>query len=411
MPPKARGLLENLLTEREKTNNEFGIKTVKLNLNRAKLAQNETKDLAGEIEELVTFFHEQNLNYDETVASMLLAAVYFASDNRKEMFAPLQRALDLSARFDYEYWLRGEIKNNPKFFSDEEVVEKLPLDLRELVKSDELRVESKESDVSLATLHSQLSTLTDLTVRTFGFVEIFRDESKPFAPDAWTTKRARDIFCYIATSKHRRVEKDVLIDTFWGEDDLKTIEKNFHPTISHIRKALNSRQSFKQNFLVFRDGAYQLNPELVYSIDTEEFENAIAEAEKAKKEKDTESFKENLEKAHSLYRGEYMAGVYDDWAETRRPFYAEQFARVLNALAKIAVGEKKWSNALKLSNEILEIDPYREDAHRLMMKVYAAQGKRSSVVDQFETLQKLLKSELGVTPAPETRKLFQELTK
>jgi DNA-binding SARP family transcriptional activator len=45
------------------------------------------------------------------------------------------------------------------------------------------------------------------------------------------------------------------------------------------------------------------------------------------------------------------------------------------------------------------------------MKVYAAQGKRSSVVEQFETLQNLLKSELGVAPAPETRKIFQELTK
>ena len=151
MPPKLADFWKICLTEREKTNNEFGIKTVKLNLNRAKLAQNETKDLAGEMEELVTFFHEQNLNYDETVASMLLAAVHFASGNRKEMFAPLQRALDLSARFDYEYWLRGEIKNNPKFFSDEEVVEKLPLDLREI--SRESRVESREekSEVSLAT--------------------------------------------------------------------------------------------------------------------------------------------------------------------------------------------------------------------------------------------------------------------
>lgn len=407
---KARGLLENLLAEREKTNNEFGIQTVKLNLNRVKLAQNETKDLAKETEEIIEFFHDQNLNYDEAVASMLLAEIYFAEDNRKEMFAPLQRSLDLSARFDYEFWLRGEIKSNPKFFADEEVSEKLPLDLREV--SRESSVESRvEKAEALSTQHSALSTLTDLTIRTFGFVEIFRDESKPFAPDAWTTRRARDIFIFIATSKHRRVEKDVLIDTFWAEDDLKTIEKNFHPTISHIRKALNSRQSFKQNFLVFRDGAYQLNPELVYSIDTEEFETAITEAEKAKKEKNNERFKENLEKAHALYRGEYMAGVYDDWAEERRPFYAEQFARVLNALAKIAVGEKKWSNALKLSNEILEIDPYREDAHRLMMRVFAAQGKRSSVVEQYENLQKLLKTELGVTPAPETRKLFQELTK
>ena len=408
---KARGLLENLLSEREKTNNEFGIKTVKLNLDRARLAQNETENLASDIEELISFFHEQNLNYDEAVASMLLAAAHFSAGNRKEMTAPLQRALDLSARFDYEYWLRGEITNNPAFFGDEEVSEKLPLDLRELVRSEETKIESKEAEISPAFSQAQPSPVVDLTIRTFGFVEIFRDETKPFAPDAWTTRRARDIFLYIATSKHRRVDKDVLIDAFWGEDDPKTIEKNFHPTISHIRKALNSRQAFKQNFLVFRDGAYQLNPELVYSIDTEEFETAIAEAEKAKKEKDERAFKLNLEKAHALYRGEYMSGVYENWAEERRPFYAEQFARVLNALAKIAVGEKKWSNALKLSAEILEIDPYREDAHRLMMKVFAAQGKRSSVVDQYENLQKILKSELGVTPAPETRKLFQELTK
>jgi DNA-binding SARP family transcriptional activator len=250
-----------------------------------------------------------------------------------------------------------------------------------------------------------------LTVRTFGFVEIFRDESKPFAPDAWTTKRARDIFIFIATSKHRRVEKDVLIDTFWADDDLKTIEKNFHPTISHIRKALNSRQSFKQNFLVFRDGAYQLNPELVYSIDTEEFETAIAEAEKAKKEKDNESFKAHLEKAHALYRGEYMAGVYDDWAEERRPFYAEQFARVLNALAKIAFSEKKWSNAAKYANEILQADPFREDAHRLLMKIFAAQSKPAAVKEQFDNLRNLLKNELGVEPAPETRRIFHELFK
>lgn len=407
---KARGLLENLLQEREKTNNEFGIKTVKLNLNRAKLAQNETANLTEETEELVKFFHDQNLNYDEAVASMLLAATHFSRDNRKEMLASLQRSLDLSARFDYEYWLRGEIKSNPKFFADEEAGEKLPLDLRELVASGEWRVESKKEEVPLSTLHSPLSTLTDLTIRTFGFVEIFRDETKPFAPDAWTTKRARDIFIYIATSKHRRVDKDVLIDAFWGEDDPKTIEKNFHPTISHIRKALNSRQSFKQNFLVFRDGAYQLNPELVYSIDTEEFENAIAEAEKAKKEKDSESFKTHLEKAHSLYRGEYMAGVYDDWAEDRKPFYAEQFSRVLNALAKLAFAEKKLTNAAKYADEILQVDPFREDAHRLLMRIFASQGKRAKVIEHFENLTNTLKKELGVSPSPETKKIFQNLT-
>ncbi len=381
-----------------------------LELCRVRLAQGETNGLSDDIKALAEFFHAQNLNYYETNASLLLAETFYTENKRREMVAPLQRALDLTARFDYEHWLRGEIRRAPRFFADEEVTDKLPVDLREM--SGESRVESREpkTDIHIS-YEPRVTAITDLTIKTFGFVEIFRDKTKPFAADAWTTKRARDIFCYIATSKHRRVDKDILVDAFWTDEDPASIEKNFHPTISHIRKALNSKQSFKQNFLVFRDGAYQLNPELSYSIDTEEFETAIAEAEKAKRDKLTEAFRENLERANDVYRGEFMAGVYESWAEERRGFFAEQHARVLNALAKLAFTDKSWSNALKFAGEILKGDPFREDAHRLMMKVYAAQGKRSSVVEQFETLQNLLKNELGVAPAPETRRMFQELTR
>ncbi len=407
---KARQLLENLIEKRKDLNNEIGVKTAQLALCRVRLAQGEANGLTDEIRHLAEFFHEQNLNYDEANASLLLAETYFAGENRREMLPALQRALDLTARFDYEHWLRGEIRRSPRLFSDEEVLEKLPQDLRQIsLESEVLSRESKP--VELLTQDTRLQIVTDLTIKTFGFVEIFRDKTKPFATDAWTTKRARDIFCYIATSGHRRVDKEILIDAFWGDDDPAAIEKNFHPTISHIRKALNSNQSFKQNFLVFRDGAYQLNSEPSYSIDTEEFEAAIAAAEKAKRDKDAENFRENLEIANEVYRGEYMAGVYEDWAEERRNFYAEQHSRVLNALAKLAFTDKSWSNALKFAGEVLKKDPFREDAHRLIMKVHAAQGKRSAVVEQFETLQKLLKKELGVAPAPETRRIFQELTK
>jgi DNA-binding SARP family transcriptional activator len=45
------------------------------------------------------------------------------------------------------------------------------------------------------------------------------------------------------------------------------------------------------------------------------------------------------------------------------------------------------------------------------MRVYAAQGKRSQVKEQFENLQKLLKSELGVEPEAQTRRMLQELLK
>jgi DNA-binding SARP family transcriptional activator len=335
---------------------------------------------------------------------MLLAEARFASGQVRESVEPVRRALDLSARFDYDHWLRGEIRRNPRIFGIEEIAERLPDDLRK-----ELESGSAESVSVAASGAAAVHSLTDLTIRLLGHPEIFRDPEKPFAPDAWTTRRARDIFCYIASSKQRRVAKDVLVEAFWPNEDPAAIEKNFHPTISHIRKALNSRQSLKQNFIVFRDGAYQLNPELSYSIDTEEFEQLIASAEAAKREKRTDEFRTSLESAYELYRGEFMAGVYDEWAEERRAFYAEQFGRVVSALAKLAFSEKRWAGALKYAQELLKADPFREDMHRLVMKVLAAQSKPAAVKKQFDELTATLSGELGIEPAAETRRLYKEL--
>ena len=401
---KARGLLESLIRVREESGNPLELHTARLRLAQVDLAEGKLEGLDDRIKEALDFFSTHDHHYDEALAAMLLAESYLALDRPKEMLDATRRALDLSARFDYEHWLRREIRRNPSIFGNEEIFERLPIDLREELSVDR----SVTPDVPFRQEVS--APITDLTVRVLGPVEVYRDAANPFAPDAWTTRRARDIFCYIATSKHRRVQKDVLIEEFWRDEDPETVEKNFHPTISHIRKALNSRQAFKQNFVVFRDGAYQLNPELSYSIDSEDFEHFIAEAEIAKREKDGKRFRENLESAYKLYRGEFMSGVYDVWAEDRRGFYTEQLGRVLSALAKLSIAEKRWSDALKFAGEVLRDDPYREDMHRLTMKVLAAQGKPAAVKKHFDQLKKTLLEELGIEPSAETKKLYTELS-
>jgi LuxR family transcriptional regulator, maltose regulon positive regulatory protein len=405
---KARSLLEGLIRARDHSGNELGLHTAQLRLAHVDLADGKLDGLDLTISRLLEFFAQHSHYYDEATSALLLAEVFHAQGREREVIAPVRRALDLSARFDYEYWLRNEIRRNPAIFGQEEIFERLPLDLREEIAA------AKDAPAPVAQPQvgaTAAAPITDLTIRVLGPADIFRDASNPFAPDAWTTRRARDIFCYVATSKHRRVPKDVLIEAFWRDEDPATVEKNFHPTISHIRKALNSRQAFKQNFVVFRDGAYQLNPELSYSIDSEEFEHFIAEAEKAKREKDAERFRLNLEAAYKLYRGEFMAGVYDDWVEERRAFYSEQAGRVLAALAKLSFSEKRWSDTLKYAAEVIREDPYREDMHRLTMKVLAAQGKQAAVKKHFENLQTLLGDELGIEPSAETKRLYGELIK
>lgn len=409
----ARAILENLIEAREKLGSPMMVNTARLVLCRVDLAEGRTEGLAARVGELLQFFAGENHYYDEALAAMLLAEVNFKLGKLKEMVPPLQRAMDLSSRFDYEYWLKKEIRHDPDIFAHEDILERLPIDLRQLVEHSGSTAAGGPGAAAMPGPSAPLAAtpLIDLTIKALGPVEIYRDPSKPFAPDAWTTRRARDIFCYIATRKHRRVAKDVLIDEFWRDEGLEAVEKNFHPTISHIRKALNSRQPLKQNFIVFRDGAYQLNPEYTYSIDTEQFTEHIAAAEKAKREKDDAALADHLAAAYALYRGDFMEGSYEAWAEEQQGHYREQFSRVVNGLAKLAVAEKRWTDALKFAGEILTIDPYREDLHRLTMKVLAAQGKPAAVKKHFEDMQALLKTDLGIEPSAETRKLFKDLMK
>ena len=45
------------------------------------------------------------------------------------------------------------------------------------------------------------------------------------------------------------------------------------------------------------------------------------------------------------------------------------------------------------------------------MRAHAAQGNRVAVHEQYETLKKLLRKELGVEPAAETQRVYRELLK
>ena len=74
---KSRGLLENLIEARKKSNNEIGLQRAKLYLCEIRLLQKETENLSEDVEEILTFFHDQTLYHDEAMASLLLGEYIF----------------------------------------------------------------------------------------------------------------------------------------------------------------------------------------------------------------------------------------------------------------------------------------------------------------------------------------------
>ena len=417
----ALALIDRLLAARREAGDERGAYTASLARARVLAAASRHDDARAELEPALLYFHSHGLYYYEAQASLALADCDAREGREGELVEHLRRALELAARYDNEYWLRREAAANPRLFADPEALALLPPDLRERVAagagqqpaaaasadSTPAGVESQPAAALVAAVAPKPSD--DLSIKMLGPVEIYRDPARPLAADAWTTKRARDILCFIASRRHRRASKDTIIDTFWGESDFEAVEKNFHPTVSHVRKALNSNQPVKQNFLLYRDGDYLLSQDFSYFIDTEEFDRLTAEGESARRAGDNERFVSAYERALALYRGDFMQGSYEEWAEEQRSYYREQYLRMLETLALAAQKQEDWGRSLQLAQLILSGDQFREDVHCMIMRAHAAQGNRAAVKEQYEGLRRLLRKELGVEPAAETQRVFKQV--
>ena len=405
-PVAALNQIERLIDARPLEKNEIGFHTATLAKARIKIAQGEYQAAAEDLAKTRQYFHDHTLYYYEAQACLAQAITDHRLGNEPQMIDRLRRAVDLALRYDYEYWLRREVFANQELFANEEAAELLPSDLRKQLAE---RAPIQPTVVATSEVTLNAVPVVDLTINMLGPVEIFREFLRPLAADAWTTRRARDILCFIASRRHRRASKDTIIDTFWGETDFGAVEKNFHPTVSHIRKALNSNQSLKQNFILYRDGDYQLNSELSYKIDIEEFDQLVAKGENARRARQFDQCVQAYEQAVELYRGDFCQGSYEPWVEEQRSYYREQYLHLLESLAVVAEKQDDWPRSLQLAQRILHVDQFREDIHCVLIRAHVKLGNRGAARDQFETLKRLLERELGVEPSRETKKIYMEL--
>jgi DNA-binding SARP family transcriptional activator len=404
----AQAQIDKLIAWRPKEKDERAFFTASLTRGRILTARGEYATAREELTPALEYFHNHSLYYYEAQASVVIALCDFHLSKEPEMVERLKRAIDLAARYDYEYWLKRQVSHHPELFTSEVTLELLPLDLREQAAAT-AHQPLTEAPAQVAEIALIPQPVTDLTVNMLGPVEILRDPTRPLAADAWPTRRARDILCFIVSRRHHRASKDTIIDTFWGETDFDVVEKNFHPTVSHIRKALNSNQPLKQNFLLYRDGDYQLNSEFSYRIDIEQFDQLVNDGENARRARQFEQCIAAYESGLSLYRGEFMQGSYEPWVEEQRTYYREQYLRLLEALAGFAQTSEDWPKAMQLAQLIIREDQFREDIHCVLIKAHAAMGNRGAAREHFEGLKRMLAAELGVEPSLETRRLYQQL--
>ena len=83
----------------------------------------------------------------------------------------------------------------------------------------------------------------------------------------------------------------------------------------------------------------------------------------------------------------------------------------LNLLAyladdRFAAGD--YQGCLEMAGRLLDGDPCREDAHRLVMRCHVRRGERAQALRQYLLCQQILRAEFDAAPEPATDALFEQ---
>lgn len=222
-------------------------------------------------------------------------------------------------------------------------------------------------------------------------------------------RRSFQVLAYLGSTPGLEAGREELIEAVWPIEGEHTIERNFHPTLSHLRRALEAGRKDDAQPLLFRGGVYRLNPEIGWEIDTVELAARVETGRKLAARGGLDEAADAWRRAWALYRGPFLQGHYEAWVAERRESYQRQHLEMLRELGDLYLRLQRTDEAMDAYRSILVEDPLQERVHVALMQVYADQGRRDMVRRQYDRLCTLLLEDLGVEPLAETTREYHRL--
>jgi len=183
--------------------------------------------------------------------------------------------------------------------------------------------------------------------------------------------------------------------------------------LSDIRRALNARCD-GDAYLSVTLGAVRFLPDSDHWLDAECILSAVAgqHEQTGTRQQDLDG----LEATVALYRGPFLEGLsladcaaVEEWVLLQRERLERALRAALDLLVDGHASAGAHARALAHAWRRLDLDPWREDAHRQVMELLALDGQRGAALRQYDACCRVLADELGVVPDPATRDLYERI--
>jgi DNA-binding SARP family transcriptional activator len=226
----------------------------------------------------------------------------------------------------------------------------------------------------------------------------------------WGAQKNRTLLQYLVLHPDRPVHREVLMELLWPGYGYTSARNNLNVCVYGLRQAL--QEAWRDSrYVLYRDGAYLLDPDLSWQVDRTRFLSLIAAAREAARAGRTGPAVRLNQDAARLYRGPLFEDDPNcDWFAAARRNLHELYLRALEDLADLHLDARDVGSASDIARHVLDLDACRESAHRLLMRCYSQQQQRGLIARQFQLCIAALRNEFSLSPADETVRLFRAPT-
>jgi predicted ATPase/DNA-binding SARP family transcriptional activator len=215
------------------------------------------------------------------------------------------------------------------------------------------------------------------------------------------SSNTQGLLVYLALQSGRPHAREVLAALFWPEEPAASARNNLRQSLHQLRKLLGDVERPDHPYLLASRQTVQFRAESDYALDVGQFLNAIEAGD--------------LECAVALYCGELLPGFtcdsieFESWLRQEREYLHRLALEAMFELAQDQLAHGHLDQAQMMARRQVSLEPWRERAHRQLMRAYALAGDRASALAQYEACRQQLWHELAAEPVAETTALAEEI--
>jgi predicted ATPase len=234
---------------------------------------------------------------------------------------------------------------------------------------------------------------------------------------AFETHKVRALLAYLAVEADRPHSRDELVGLLWPDQPDQSARASLRQALANLRKTIGDR-TIESPFLDITSDTIQFRHSSSCWIDVMAFADLIAACQSHAHRRLTtcRSCARRLQQALDLYRGDFLAQfaagggeALEEWILLKRERLHHMALDALYSLAEYHDRRSEHDRAEHNARRQLELDPWREEAHRQVMRALALSGQRSAALAQYEACRRVLKKELGVEPTRDTIQLYEHI--